>query len=187
MRTTRVVLLASLLVAMMVAIGQALAGIPNIELVTVTAFVSGYLLGPLFGALIGAVGMGAHSLLNVLGTVAPPIWAAQVACFALIGCLGGIVGPALARTPGRARAAILASLTGIWLVVVYQLAVNVASFFTFASGMNVWVYVWGGLAFAAIQIVWNAFVFGVALPPMLRVLARHRRELRVATKRELNG
>ncbi|MCI0452559.1 MAG: hypothetical protein L0Z51_09255 [Candidatus Latescibacteria bacterium] len=178
MRTTRLVLLASLLAAMIFAAGQALSGIPNVELITALAFVSGYLLGPLLGATVGAAGMGAHSLFNVLGAVAPPVWLAQVSCFALIGCAGGILGPAIARARGRVRAAAMATATGAALVVVYQLVVNVVAFYTFTSDVEVWVYVWGGVAFGAVQVAWNAAFFAVAMPPMLRVLARHRRELR---------
>lgn len=178
MRTTRLVLLASLLVAMIFAAGQALAGIPNVELVTALAFVSGYLLGPALGAGVGAAGMGAHSLFNVMGTVVPPMWLAQVGSFALIGCAGGIAGPMLARVPSRAHAAILCALTGAVLVFIYQVVVNLVAFYTFTSDVDVWVYVWGGVAFGAVQVAWNAVVFGAAMPPMLRVLARYRRELR---------
>ncbi len=178
MRTTRLVLLASLLVAMIFAAGQALAGIPNVELVTALAFVSGYLLGPALGAVVGAAGMGSHSLFNVLGAVAPPVWLSQVASFALIGCAGGLVGPMLARAHGRTRAAVLSAATGVVLVLVYQLVVNVVAFYTFTSDVDVWVYVWGGIAFGAVQVAWNAAFFAAAMPPMLRVLARHRRELR---------
>ena len=178
MRTTRTVLLASLLVAMIFAAGQALSGIPNVELVTTLAFVAGYLLGPVVGAGVGAAGMGAHSLFNVMGTVVPPVWLAQVASFALVGAAGGLLGPAIARTRGGVRAAILAAVIGAALVIVYQLAVNVVAFHTFTNDVDVWVYVWGGIAFGAVQVAWNAAVFGAAVPPMLRVLARHRRELR---------
>jgi hypothetical protein len=59
----------------------------------------------------------------------------------------------------------------------YQLVVNIVSFATFASGVPLLTYVWGGVAFGAIQVAWNAALFGAALLPTLRVLARHRREL----------
>jgi hypothetical protein len=55
--------------------------------------------------------------------------------------------------------------------------VNIVSFWTFAARVPLWTYVWGGIAFAAVQIVWNAALFFVTLPPTLRVLARIRREL----------
>ena len=178
MKTTRIILLASLLVAMMIAVGVALAPIPNVELVTALAFVSGYLLGPGLGAVVGAVGMGAHSLFNVLGAVAPPVWFAQMGCFGLIGVVGGLFGPPLSNMRNRTRAAVMSGLVGSALVVVYQLVVNIVAFYTFTSDVDVWVYVWGGIAFGAVQVAWNAAFFGLAMPPILRVLARYRRELR---------
>jgi len=177
MRTTRVTLLACLLTALMYAAGQALAGIPNVEGITLLAFLSGYLLGPVLGAVVGASGMGAHSLFNALGTVAPPVWIAQVACFALNGLGGAWLGPRIARIEARTARALAAATTGVLLVLFYQLVVNVVSFLTFARDVPVWTYVWGGVAFGAIQIVWNAALFFVAGPPTLRVLARARKEL----------
>ncbi len=176
MRTTRLVLLASLLVAIIYATGQALSGIPNVELITALTFLSGFLLGPALGGLVGAAGMGAHSLFNVLGTVVPPLWIAQVACFALIGVAGGLAGPVIARA-GRVRAAVLSTLVGVVLVLVYQVVVNAVGFYTFTTDVDVWTYLWAGVAFAAVQVAWNAVVFAAAMPPALRVLARYRREL----------
>ena len=54
MYQTRRALLASLLVAVAVSLGYVLAAVPNVELMTVTVFVSGFLLGPKFGVGIGA-------------------------------------------------------------------------------------------------------------------------------------
>ena len=176
MKRTRLFLLASLLVAMIYATGAALAGVPNIELITALTFLSGYLLGPALGALVGAAGMGAHSLFNPLGAVAPPVWFVQMAAFALIGFAGGVWGPRIARMR-VAPAAVASAALGALLVFIYQVAVNVVAFYTFTSDVDVWVYVWGGIAFAAVQLVWNVVVFGVAVPPMLRVLARQRRQL----------
>ena len=66
---------------------------------------------------------------------------------------------------------------GAGAVIGYQVVVNTVSFMTFASGVPLWTYVWGGVAFGAVQLAWNAVLFGAALPSTLRVLARHRREL----------
>jgi hypothetical protein len=63
------------------------------------------------------------------------------------------------------------------LVTIYQLVVNTTSFSAFAANVPLWTYVWGGLAFAAIQMVWNAAVFFVTLPPTLKVLGKARHEL----------
>jgi hypothetical protein len=68
-------------------------------------------------------------------------------------------------------------MTGVVLTFLYQLVVNVISFRSFAANVSLWTYVWAGVAFAAVQIAWNSALFFVAVPPMLRVLARARREL----------
>jgi hypothetical protein len=92
--------------------------------------------------------------------------------------VGGWLGPALARVQSRVRAALLAGTAGALLVLLYQVVVNIAAFYSFTSDVNVWVFVWGGVAFGAIQIAWNAAFFAAAMPPMLRVLSRQRAELR---------
>jgi hypothetical protein len=176
MKRTRAALLSALLTAVVFAAGQALAAVPNVELVTVLVFLAGYLLGPALGSLVGAAGMGAHSLFNVMGAVAPPVWAAQVLCYALVGAMGGVAGPPLARVRRRAPAALLAATIGAGLALFYQLSINAVTFFLFSSGVSVRVYLWGGIAFGAVQVAWNAAVF-LFVPAMLRVLARHRREL----------
>ncbi|HET6349822.1 MAG TPA: hypothetical protein VFH88_12130, partial [Candidatus Krumholzibacteria bacterium] len=156
MRATRITLLACLLTALMFAAGQALAGVPNVEAVTLLAFVSGYLLGPWWGAVVGAAGMGAHSLFNVMGAAPAPVWISQVVCFAVIGMCGGWLAPRLVRISARSAQAILSALTGVLLTFVYQVVVNAVSFWTFATQVPLWKYVWGGVAFAAVQMVWNA-------------------------------
>jgi hypothetical protein len=177
MNATRRALLASLLIALTVAGGYALAGVPNIEVVTLLAFTSGYLLGPRLGALVGGVAMGAHSLFNVMGAAIPPVLAAQVVCYALVGAAGGVVGPLIVRL-GGVVSALAAGATGAVLVIVYQVTVGVVSFYTFTSESMLWAYLWGGVAFATVQIVWNAALFLVTLRPMLSVLRRYRAELR---------
>lgn len=162
---------------MVFVVGQALAGIPNVELVTFLCFVSGYLLGSVLGLVVGACGMGAHSLFNVMGTVAPPVWIAQVAGYAVVGAVGGLVGPVIVRAPGRWMGPSLAVVSGVLLTVFYQVLVNAASYFAFASNVTPWVFIWSGVVFAGVQVAWNAGVFLLAVPPTLRVLARFRREV----------
>jgi energy-coupling factor transport system substrate-specific component len=177
MKATRITLLACLLTALIYAAGEALAGIPNVEVITLLVFVSGYLLGPAWGAVVGGAGMGAHSLFNALGTVAPPVWISQVACYAFVGFCGAWIGPRIARATTRTAQALVSAAAGFLLVVLYQLVVNTVGFRFFASHVPLATYVWGGLAFAAVQMVWNAALFFVALPPMLKVLGKARREL----------
>jgi hypothetical protein len=177
MKTTRRALLASLLVALAVAAGYALAAVPNVELLTLIVFISGFLLGPGRGAVVGAVAMAGHSLFNIMGAAIPPVLVAQVACYALIGLAGAVVGPPLRRLR-PAPAAVVGALCGALLVLGYQLVVGTVSFYTFTGESVLWAYLWGGVVFSSIHMLWNASLFCVVLPPTLAVLDRHRLELR---------
>jgi hypothetical protein len=161
----------------MYAAGQALAAVPNVEAVTLLAFIAGYLLGPLRGALVGGAGMAAHSLFNIMGAAVPPLWIAQIACYAFIGFCGSVIGERIMRIEARTAQALASAITAVVLTLFYQLVVNVVSFLVFATHVPLWTYVWGGIAFAAVQIVWNAALFFVVAPPTMRVLSRARREL----------
>lgn len=178
---TRRALLASLMVALTVAAGYSLAGVPNVELVTVLIFVSGFLLGPKMGAVVGAASWGLHSLFNPMGAGVPPILAAQVVSGAVVGTTGGFIGPRLLDFNNRWLAAIAAGAAGFLLTLLFQILVNTASFYTFAddrAAYALWKYVLAGIAFTITHIVWNTGVFLVILRPLLAVLERHRLELK---------
>jgi hypothetical protein len=165
------------MIALCVAAGYALAAVPNVELITLLVFVSGFLLGRALGALVGALSMAGHSTFNVMGAAIPPILAAQVACYSLVGLAGATLGPHL-LSAGRGAAALASALCAVALVLVYQVVVGVVSFYTFTGESMLWTYVWGGVVFSAVHIAWNAALFGVVLRPTLAVLDRHRHELR---------
>lgn len=177
MKRTRIVLLGSLLVALTVAAGQALAGIPNIELMTFLIFVSGFLLGPKLGGVVGVCAMGAHSLFNWLGPAALPVWVAQIVCYGLVGVIGGIAGPRVVRARAL-PAAVMGGALGAALTFGYQLLVNTATFFVYTNDAGLWPFIWAGVAFAAVQVVWNTGLFFVSLRPTLAVLEQFRAELR---------
>jgi hypothetical protein len=180
MQRTRIALLASLMIALTVAAGQALAAVPNIELVTFLVFVSGYLLGVRFGAVIGACAMGAHSLFNVMGAAMIPVLVAQIVSYAFIGMAGGVIGPVLQRRSNRYLRAIGFGVVGGLLALAFKVVVNIASFYTF-TGTGLWAYIWGGIVFTAIQIGWNAILFLLSMTPTLAVLSRYRSEFGAAT------
>lgn len=82
----------SMFVALGVALGFALNRIPNVELVTSTIFLSGYLLGISKGLAVGVVTEVLYSVLNPYGAAAPPLLAAQVISMGITGLAGGWFG-----------------------------------------------------------------------------------------------
>ena len=71
-RRERTVILAALFIALSVALGFLLAGIPNLELMTLTVFMAGSFCGARLGGAIGALSILIFSLLNPLGPAPAP-------------------------------------------------------------------------------------------------------------------
>ena len=82
-----------------------LDSIPNFEFLTVLLFVGGFVLGPAWGALAGALGEFLYSAMNPYGSglAVPLVLAAQVAGMALAGVAGGLA-RARRRCARRSRA-----------------------------------------------------------------------------------
>jgi hypothetical protein len=177
---TRRATLSGLLVALIVAAGYTLAAIPNVELVTLLVFVSGFLLGPRLGPVVGATSWGVYSALNPMGAAVPPVLAAQVASGALIGWAGAVSGPIILERLPRSAGMLVCGLSGLVLTVVFQALVNTAAFFTFVDerGLSAfWAYLAAGIAFTAMHLLWNTAVFLVTLRPVMAVLNRFRLEM----------
>ena len=180
MHRTRKALLACLLVAVAASLGFALSGLPNVELVTLVVFISGFLLGPLYGACVGAAAATALSVFNPLGAALPPLVAAQALGQALSGLCGGLAGPALARIRGGVAARLVGAAAGLALTVFYDIVTNVGAYATIAGEKTIEglvKFVAAGIVFVGLHIVWNTVLFAVVLGAVLRVLERQREEL----------
>jgi len=169
-RRERTIILAALFVALSVALGFLLAGIPNLELMTLTVFIAGCFCGVRLGIAAGALSMLIFSVLNPLGPAPAPLLAAQVAGFGLIGAGGGAVGPRL--SPAGPSGAAAAAAAGFALTIAYDALTTAATAFI-ALGASRFVEGLGGVAVAgAVFVAWhvgiNTAVFAVAVPPLLR-------------------
>ena len=180
MQTTRKALLASLLISATVVLGIALAGVPNVELMTITVFVAGYMLGARLGVVVGVVSITVHSLLNPLGAALPPLLLAQVVGFLLIGLGGALVGPRIASFRYRLAAILVSGVVGFLLTFIYDICTNIGAFFTISGDQapsSLIKFVTAGLAFMAMHLVWNATLFFVVLTPVVVVLKKYRLEI----------
>ena len=165
---------------MTVAVGFALSGVPNVELMTMTVFIAGYLLDWRLGAAVGAASIAAYSLFNPLGAAMPPLFIAQVIGFSIIGASGALIGPVITRLKPRWTAFLLCGLTGFLLTFAYDVITNVGAYFTITGDgapSSFYKFVGAGMLFMVMHIVWNTALFLVVLNPGLTVLARYRREL----------
>jgi hypothetical protein len=180
MHRTRRVLLACLLISLTVVFGYVLAGVPNVELMTITVFLSGYLLGVRFGLVIGAASSLVHALFNPLGASLPPLLVAQCAGFSLVGVSGGLFGPFIHGLRNRWTAVIVAGMVGLVLTLIYDVLTNIAAYYI-AMGTGptsgLMGFVFGGILFMGMHVIWNTGLFLFVLKPVLTVLSRYRYEI----------
>ncbi len=180
MKRTRQTVLASLLVALTVSLGYALAAVPNVELMTITVFLSGYLLGARFGMIVGGASMALHSLFNPLGAALPPLMAAQVAAFVVVALAGAWIAPVLQAMRHRAAEVVAAGIIGFLVTLFYDVATSAAAYVVAmdaGSTLTIWRFVAGGALFTILHQAWNTGLFLVVLPPALNILDEYRDEL----------
>jgi len=155
---------------MSVALGFLLAGIPNVELMTLTVFMAGHFCGARLGGGCGALSIMLFSLLNPLGPAPAPLLAAQVAGFTLIGAAGALAKPCIARSGARGVA--VSAAAGFLVTLVYDVLTTAASAFV-VLGTARFVEGFGGFALAgALFVAWhvgiNTAVFALAVVPLMR-------------------
>lgn len=169
-RRERMVILAALFTALSVALGFLLAGIPNVELMTLTVFMAGLFCGARLGSAVGALSILFYSLLNPLGPAPAPLLAAQIAGFIMIGAAGALVGPRIA--PSGARGVAASAAAGLLITLGYDVLTTLATAFI-ALGASRFVEGLEGIVLAgALFIAWhvgiNTAVFAVAVVPLMR-------------------
>lgn len=164
------------LVALVAAVGFALSGVPNVELMSLMTFASGALLGALRGMFVGAAAMAIYSGFNPYGTAPPPTFMMQVLGAAAIGASGSLAGAGapLARLRRSEWRGVAGAVAGVTLTFGYDLLTNLGTAWSMGAWRDPWPFVVAGLSFGVWHVAWNAAFFGVGLPPLLGVLERRR-------------
>jgi hypothetical protein len=166
----RDLILMAIFIALAVAGGLVMAQIPNVELVSVTIFLSGMLLGIGRGIVVGAVAEFLYSSFNPYGVAAPPLLIAQVISMMLIGAAGGVIKNLYGS---RVPPVWLLGLAGFLLTFIFDLLTTLSFTVVVGSGLAGFLTaVAFGLYFYLAHEASNALAFGLMLPLLLRQL-RH--------------
>lgn len=163
----------ALLVALCVAIAYLFAGVPNIELLSAAVFTSGVLMGARRGAVVGLLAEGLYSAFNPYGVAPPPLYAAQLLGFALIGATGGAMARPLRAAPLGAAAA-LSAIAGFGLTLVYDVLTNSAIYLMARESSTYIAVLLGGLCFPfpLAHPVVNTVGFALLAPAVVRAVQR---------------
>ncbi len=155
--------------ALAVAFTHALAHIPNVELTSLTLFMSGWILGFPLGPWVGGAAALALSLLNPFGFPNPVLLAAQVLGYGLWGALGAL----LTHRQAVSRLEALGIALGGTLV--FQLLVNGA--LCFMLGASLASVFLPAVPFVAAHVTANMIFFGLLVPTLLPRMEHLKRQL----------
>lgn len=145
--------------------GYFLAGVANVELMTLITALCGATLGWRLGAACGAVAAGVYSLGSPYGLPAPLLLAGQMAGLACAGVMGAWAGPVVLRAGAvgrRLRASLLAAAAGFAATLAFDLLTNLA--ITGTLDLPVWKVLAGAVPFVLIHVGVNTVVFALLFP-----------------------
>ena len=149
-------------------LGYLLAGVPNVELMTVVVAVAGGVLGLRLGLLCGFLVALVYSLGSPYGPPPPLLLAAQAMGMALAGGAGWLVRRPLLGTLAENRrygAMLLAGTTGLATTIVYEGLTNAAIMVTL--DLDPLVVITGAIPFFVVHVGVNTVLFAIGLPAVL--------------------
>lgn len=172
-------------IALGVAMGYAFIYIPNVEFVTTTVFISGFVLGIKEGFLVGLLTETIYSLFNPYGMAAPPLFIAQVISMGFTGILGGILGKY--NYSSRKMVYLTLGLAGLLATLTFAILTTL-SFISFIGLslkklMGSLIY---GLLFYAIHMISNTIIFVTIVPVLLKIIPKMIHSYSPETARELS-
>lgn len=146
-------------------------------MVTMTIFLSGYLLGVKKGIIIGVIAEFLYSMINPYGVAAPPLLLAQVISMGITGAAGGLVYSTAHRFRNFWFKMILFAVAGFVLTLFFD-ALTTISFSVFmaetkkkilAATISSLIY---GMPFYITHILANTLIFALVYPSLLKQLKR---------------
>lgn len=166
---------ASIFCAMAIAMGYSLMMVPNIELITVTIFLSGVTLNLKWGAMVGLVAMAIYSGLNPLGSGLsfPPLFFAQIIGMSLCGIIGGILKPIFFVKKFSFLKLFLLGLAGFLVTFLYDVLTLVS--YPLFSGLGfpgIVASLIKGLGFTLLHEISNIFIFLITVPRVVQFLKK---------------
>ena len=167
----RRIILTALFTALSVALGYILSAVPNVELMTLTVFLSGVFTGPRYGAVTGILSITIYAFFNPFGISLPPLFAAQIIGFLVIGTAGGLLRKKVYK--GGRTVVIISAVAGFLITLLYDILTTVASAYValgaegFADGIIG--FFSAGFVFILIHVVINTLIFSQAVVPIVKV------------------
>lgn len=167
--------MSAVFIATAVSLGFVLSTIPNLELMTLSIFLSGYVLGKFYGSFVGFFSAILWSSLNPWGSglAYPSLFASQILGFSVTGFSGGFV--RLITNPLKIRSIglIILGSSGFILTLFYDVITNLGSIFlsgfNFNTIRNILI---ASIPLSSFHIILNTLLFLTLLPILIKKLAQ---------------
>ena len=174
---TEVISLTGIFIACAVSIGFVFAAVPNLELMTATIFLGGYILGRSSGLVIGFFSAFLWSSLNPWGSglAYPALLLAQIIGFSAAGFAGGLIRLFVKPSKINFKSALIFALSGFILTIFYDVITNLSAFIF--SGFNLKMLrniLIAGIPFSFFHIGINILIFFTVLPALIKSLNKSR-------------
>ena len=171
---TKSLTLMAVFTALIVAVGYALIQIPNVELVTATAFLAGTVLGIKRGFIVGAVGELLYAIINPFGISALSLLISQVIGIAMAGAAGGVAIAMISQNSSVLKRAIIFSVSGVIVTIFFDvfttLGFLVMSGLTWHTFIGAYMY---GISFYVTHVIVNAIIFALLIPVLYQVVVKY--------------
>ncbi|MCW4048252.1 MAG: hypothetical protein NWE89_00815 [Candidatus Bathyarchaeota archaeon] len=154
----------AIMTAAAVATNYMLIGAINIKFMDLIVFTTGYVLGPLPGAGVGAMVWAVYGTLNPYG-FSLPVLAATMLGETIYGYAGGAIRNRM-NVGMTLKPDIRLAVIGFMLTFVYDLFTNIVSAIT--AGVPIMIGLIAGVPFSLVHEVSNAAFFAFGFPPLVR-------------------
>jgi len=162
-----------MLSALAIVLGQFLAPIPNVELITLVVFAAGYLGGYTGGIVTALTTTICFNFLNPMGAVILPVLAIQGVSWSIVAAGGA----SFYIVCGEKFEKYYLAIAGALVTLQYQVFLNIAFFLFFTDQRSIkafTVVIIAALPFSLVHIVWNTAVFYSIGKRVLEIVGKHR-------------
>lgn len=167
--------------ALAIVLGYLLAYIPNIELFTLTIFLSGFILGKRDGMIIGLLSSFIFCFFNPFGASPLPLLAFQLTHYSITGLIGALTGDLLQKKVSfelnddlyKISVMIIFGFIGALITVSFQIFSSLVDVLSYFGTINEFVpYFLTGIIFTAIHIIGNTLGFIFILPGLIQLIKK---------------
>ena len=163
----------SLFAGTTVGLGYLLISVPNVEVVTMMLFVSGYTLGGLNGVITAVIASAIYFGFNPQGGMYPPLLAAQILGMSLAPIIGDLI-KILSDDASRLRLMMYLGFSSVICTGFYDMLTNIA--YPLSTGMGIkgiMGFIIAGIPFSALHVLSNTLIFVLVIPKVIQYLDNH--------------